>query len=105
MTSGKQSFDAGAFNEATQAARQSVADARARWELFRRTWFGPVSQASLGLARLESGDCVLDIATGTVEPALSVAPVVGPTAYVLATNIFECGGPARRAAPAFVFGR
>ena len=100
MTAGNQSFDAGAFKEATQEAWQSVADARTGWEAFRRTWFGPVTQARLNLARLGPGDRVLDSPTETCEPALSAAQVVGPTGYVLATDISShmlavAGGTAR----------
>lgn len=86
-TAGNQPFDAQAFKEATQDAWQSAADARVRWEPLRRRWLGPVTQAMLDLAHLGSGDRVLDIGSGTGEPALSAVEVVGPTGYVLATDI------------------
>jgi ubiquinone/menaquinone biosynthesis C-methylase UbiE len=87
MTSGNQPLDAGAFKEATQDAWQSAADARVRWEPVRRSWLAPVTQTMLDFARLGPGDRVLDVATGTGEPALSAVQVVGPTGYVLATDI------------------
>jgi SAM-dependent methyltransferase len=87
VTAGDQPSDAQAFKEATQDAWQSAADARVRWESIRRSWLGPVTQAMLDLARLRPGDRVLDIASGTGEPALSAVEVVGPTGYVLATDI------------------
>ena len=87
MTPGNRPFDAQAFKEATQDAWQSAADARVRWEPLRRRWLGPVTQAMFDLAHLGSGDRVLDIGSGTGEPALSAVEVVGPTGYVLATDI------------------
>lgn len=43
----------------------------------------------LGLARIQPGQRILDIAAGAGEPAGSAAARVGPDGYVLATDISE----------------
>ncbi|MDP8980091.1 MAG: methyltransferase domain-containing protein [Acidobacteriota bacterium] len=51
-------------------------------EIIRRM-FAPVTQALIEDARIGRGHAVLDIATGTGEPALTVAAVVGPEGRVV----------------------
>jgi len=56
------------------------------WEKYRDViWrmFAPVTQALAQEARIATGHTVLDIATGPGEPALSLAPVVGPEGKVI----------------------
>lgn len=58
------------------------ADASAYWEKHRETirgMFHPVTEALIDEARIARGDTVLDVGTGSGEPALSIASVVGPT--------------------------
>ena len=45
-----------------------------------------VSQRLVELARVESGERVLDIATGSGEPAVTAARKVGPAGLVVATD-------------------
>ncbi len=55
------------------------------WEKHReiiRGMFEPVTRAVVENARIESGNTVLDIATGPGEPALSLAALVGPEGKV-----------------------
>ena len=46
----------------------------------------PVAKRILALAALQSGNRVLDIASGTGEPALTAAEIVGPSGSVLLTD-------------------
>jgi len=48
---------------------------------------GPANELMLDLANLRSGDRVLDVAAGTGDQTLLAARRVGPTGYVLATDI------------------
>lgn len=69
-----------------------VGDRAAGW----KKWFHitdtsaqPVSDRMVELAKIKSGDRVLDIATGLGEPALTAARTVGPTGHVLATDLSQ----------------
>jgi ubiquinone/menaquinone biosynthesis C-methylase UbiE len=48
---------------------------------------GPANEMMLDLANLRAGDRVLDLAAGTGDQTLMAARRVGPTGYVLATDI------------------
>ena len=55
------------------------------WEKHRdviREMFAPITQALLQDAEVDSGNTILDVATGTGEPALSIAAAVGPAGRV-----------------------
>ena len=52
-----------------------------------RRWVGPVTGLMLDLARIGPGSRVLDIAAGDGDQSLIVAQRVGPSGYVLATDI------------------
>ena len=58
----------------------------AQHELIERQW-GPLSDGLLELARVTTGDRVLDLACGVGDPALAAADRVGPTGTVIATDI------------------
>jgi SAM-dependent methyltransferase len=61
------------------------ADTAAYWDKHRaaiRGLFHPVTEALIDEAGIAPGQSVLDVATGSGEPALSIAPVVGPTGSV-----------------------
>jgi SAM-dependent methyltransferase len=80
---GSPGADAGnaVFNQTgAGAAWQSGAAVRAQS-------FGAATELMLDLAGLEPGDRVLDIAAGTGEQTLLAARRVGPTGYVLATDL------------------
>ena len=55
------------------------------WPVIERT-MQPVSDRLLDLARVQPAHRVLDVATGTGEPAITAARRVGPTGQVLATD-------------------
>lgn len=62
------------------------ADTAAYWEKHRETiraMFHPVTEALIDEARIAPGDAVLDVATGSGEPALSIAEVIGPAGLVI----------------------
>lgn len=66
-------------------------DTAAYWDKHRTTirgMFHPVTEALIGEARIAPGDTVLDIATGSGEPALSIAEVVGPEGLVVGIDPF-----------------
>lgn len=59
------------------------------WEKYRaviREMFAPVTQALIEDAGITSRSTVLDVATGTGEPALSIADLVGPEGRVVGTD-------------------
>ena len=66
-------------------------DTAAYWEKHRETirgMFHPVTEALIDEARIASGDAVLDVATGSGEPALSIAEVIGPAGLVVGIDPF-----------------
>ena len=64
-----------------------AAQAWQRWGPTLQRWLGPATDAMLDLARVGPGSRVLDVAAGAGEPAITIAQRVGPTGYVLATDI------------------
>ena len=62
------------------------ADAAAYWEKHRETiraMFHPVTKALIEEARIAPGQVILDVATGSGEPALTIAEIVGPQGFVV----------------------
>jgi len=60
------------------------------WEKYRtviQEMFAPVTQALIEDAGITRGSVVLDVATGTGEPALSIADLVGPEGKVVGTDV------------------
>ncbi len=65
---------------------QAAAGWRKHYEQLRET-SAPVTQRLLELVMIRPGNRVLDIACGSGEPALPAAKIVGPTGFVLATDM------------------
>jgi cyclopropane fatty-acyl-phospholipid synthase-like methyltransferase len=82
-----QDFDPVAFKETTRRQWQNAASAWHRWTPTLQAWLGPVTEAMLDMANLQTGGRVLDLAAGAGEPALSAAQRVGPSGHVIATDI------------------
>jgi ubiquinone/menaquinone biosynthesis C-methylase UbiE len=82
-----QDFDPVAFKETTRQQWQGAAAAWHRWTPTLQTWLGPVTEAMLDMANLQTGGRVLDLAAGAGEPALSAAQRVGTSGHVTATDI------------------
>ena len=81
------SFDPVAFKETTRDQWQKAAAGWYRWTPTLQTWLAPVTNAMLRVAEIGKGKQVLDVAAGAGEPSLSAASLVGPSGYVLATDI------------------
>ena len=64
-----------------------VAERRNRGRAQRGEIQGPATQMMLDLAEVRTGSRVLDVAAGTGDQTLMAAQRVGPTGYVLATDI------------------
>ena len=66
---------------------QEVAERRNRGRARRVELQGPATELLLDLAEVRTGSQVLDVAAGTGDQTLMAAQRVGPTGYVLATDI------------------
>lgn len=87
MTAQSENFDPVQFKETTREQWERVAEAWHRWGPTLKEWLGPTTDAMLELTHIGPGDRVLDVAAGAGEPALSAAARVGPTGFVLATDL------------------
>lgn len=89
MTEQQPSFDAAKYKNAQREQWNKDGAAWRRWNPTLDRWYGEVTRQMLGLARIQPGQRILDIAAGAGEPAVSAAERVGPGGYVLATDISE----------------
>lgn len=80
-------FDAVKYKETTREQWQAAAAAWHRWGPTLHHWLGESTEAMLDLARVGPGSRVLDVAAGAGEQTLVAARRVGPTGFVLATDI------------------
>jgi ubiquinone/menaquinone biosynthesis C-methylase UbiE len=64
-----------------------VAERRSRGRARRAEIQGPATELMLDLAEVRTGSRVLDVAAGTGDQTLTAAQRIGPTGYVLATDI------------------
>jgi len=95
-------FDPIKYKEATKQQWQAAAGAWHRWGPTLATWLGPATETMLDMAGVGTGSRVLDVAAGAGEQTLVAARRVGPSGYVLATdisaNILEFAAEEARAA-------
>jgi len=89
MTQQQPSFDAAKYKNAQREQWNKDGAAWRRWTPVLDRWYGEVTRQMLDLARIQPGQRILDIAAGAGEPAVSAAERVGPSGYVLATDISE----------------
>ena len=82
-------FDAIAFKKTTHGQWNAVADRWNAWGPLLDTWLGPVSETLLDMANVAAGSRVLHVAGGSGQEALQSARRVGPTGYVLTTDLSE----------------
>jgi ubiquinone/menaquinone biosynthesis C-methylase UbiE len=68
-------------------ASPEVAEQWSRRQARRDKTYGPATDMMLDLARIRTGDRVLDVAAGTGDQTLLAARRVGPDGYVLATDL------------------
>jgi SAM-dependent methyltransferase len=80
-------FDPIRYKETTREQWQTAARAWNDWGPSLRTWLGPATEVMLDMAKIGRGDRVLDVAAGAGDQTLQAAERVGPTGYVLATDI------------------
>ena len=89
MPEQKPSFDAARYKNAQREQWNENGAAWRRWNPTLDRWYGEATRQLLDQALLQPGQRVLDIAAGAGEPSVSAAARVGPSGYVLATDISE----------------
>ncbi len=82
-------FDAAKYKNAQREQWNKDGAAWRRWTPTLDLWYGEVTRQMLAAAHVQSGQRILDVAAGAGEPAVSAAERVGPSGYVLATDISE----------------
>ncbi len=87
MTAATATFDPVRYKETTREQWQAAADAWHHWGPTLSDWLGPATERMLDLAAVTTGSRVLDVAAGAGEQTLRAARRVGPSGYVLATDI------------------
>jgi len=80
-------FDPNQFKMGQRQNWNSVAEGWKRWSDAFEKGAQRLSNRLIELAKIKSGQCVLDIATGIGEPAITAAKIVGTSGHVLATDI------------------
>ena len=80
-------FDPVKYKETTREQWQTAARAWNDWGPSLRAWLGPATELMLDMAKIGPGHRVLDVAAGAGDQTLQTAERVGPTGYVLATDI------------------
>jgi len=87
MNTQQKPFDPKAFKRTTRAQWDGAAAAWDRWSGLLSRWLGPVTEQMLDMTGVKTGSRVLDVAAGAGEQTLVAAKRVGPTGYVLATDL------------------
>ena len=82
-----QSIDPVIYRETMREQWESNAEGWHRWVPVVRTWVGHATGLMLDLAQVDAGGRVLDVAAGDGDLSLLAAERVGPTGFVLATDI------------------
>ena len=82
-------FDAARYKNAQREQWNKDGAAWRRWTPTLDLWYGELTRQMLAAARVQPGQRILDVAAGAGEPAVSAAERVGPSGYVLATDISE----------------
>jgi SAM-dependent methyltransferase len=80
-------FDPVKYKNTTHDQWQSAAEAWYRWSPTLNQWLGKATDKMLDMAAISTGQRVLDIAAGAGEQSITVSKKVGPSGYVLATDI------------------
>src|SRR5262245_9145081 len=102
MTATATVFDPVKYKQTTRAQWQDAAESWYRWAPTLSAWLGPATEMMLDMAGITPGSRVLDVAAGAGEQTIRAAQRVGPSGYVLATdiapNILACAEDAARQA-------
>ena len=80
-------FDPINYKKSTRDQWQTAAEAWNRWGPFIDQWLGAATEAMLDLADVHAGSRILDVAAGSGGQTLTAARRVGPSGYMLATDI------------------
>nr|MBI3614142.1 methyltransferase domain-containing protein [Nitrospirota bacterium] len=80
------SFDPIQYKASQKESWSNVAAGWKKWWKTMEHCAKPVSERLVKLAEIGVGHCVLDVATGIGEPAVTAARKVGPTGKVVATD-------------------
>lgn len=80
-------FDPVRYKNTTHDQWQAAAEAWYRWSPTLNQWLGKATDKMLELAGITTGYRVLDIAAGAGGQSITTAQKVGPSGYVLATDI------------------
>ena len=83
----KKVFDPQHYKTTTKEQWQTAAEAWHRWHPTLKKWLGPATDLMLNMAEVREGYSVLDIAAGAGEQSITAAEKVGPSGYVLATDL------------------
>ena len=87
MSSNVSAFDPIKYKATTREQWQTAAEAWHRWGPTLQQWLGEATNVMLDMAGVGTGQRVLDVAAGAGEQTLVTAKRVGPSGYVLATDI------------------
>jgi ubiquinone/menaquinone biosynthesis C-methylase UbiE len=82
-----QQFDPVRYKETTREQWQTAAEPWYRWGPTLEEWLGRATEVMLEMAEVGPGARVLDVAAGAGGQTIAAAKRVGPTGYVLATDI------------------
>ena len=80
-------FDPIQYKETTREQWQTAAEPWYRWGPTLEKWLGQATETMVDMAAIGPGDRVLDVAAGAGGQTLEAARRVGPSGYVLATDI------------------
>jgi len=87
MSSTVPTFDPIKYKATTREQWQAAAEAWHRWGPTLHLWLGEATNVMLDMAGVGEGQRVLDVAAGAGEQTIVTAKRVGPSGYVLATDI------------------
>jgi methylase of polypeptide subunit release factors len=80
-------FDPAYYKTTTREQWQDAAEAWHSWGPTLEEWLGEATAVMLDVARISTGGRVLDVAAGAGGQIIAAARRVGPSGYVLATDI------------------
>ena len=80
-------FDPIKYKETTREQWQTAAEPWYRWGPTLEEWLGQATETMLDMAEVGPGSRVLDVAAGAGGQTIAAAKRVGPSGYVLATDI------------------
>jgi SAM-dependent methyltransferase len=87
MTDEVTQFDPIKYKETTREQWQTAAEPWYRWGPTIEEWLGQATETMLDMAEVGSGRRVLDVAAGAGGQTIAAARRIGPTGYILATDI------------------